>query len=104
MLTRREMYLNLLEKIRDHEVQFHEVQRQLGDLMKLEDFEKTEVHKRQIESLIEKLIEIVNRRDELAQHLIAHEQGTQEAAELAENMINQSLPLASEDQKNCVIQ
>lgn len=38
------------------------------------EFEKTEVHKRQIDDLMDKLITIVNRRDELAQQRIAHEQ------------------------------
>jgi len=103
MILRRDMYLNILEKIRDHEERFQEVQRQLGELMTLEDSEKTEVHKRLIDGLMEKLIEIVNRRDELVQQLMAHEQGTQEAEELAENMSHQVLPLASEDQKNCSI-
>lgn len=35
--------------------------------------------------------------------MIASLSRTQEAAELAQNMFNTSLPLASEDQKNCAI-
>ncbi|KHJ43768.1 hypothetical protein D918_06273 [Trichuris suis] len=104
MLTRREMHLSLLETIRSYENRFAAVQKELAELMETEESEKTEALKQRIDFLMEELITIVNKRDELVQQLMAHDQGTEEDAEMAHNVLKNSILMDSEDHKNCVIQ
>ncbi|CDW52729.1 NT-C2 and CH and DUF3585 domain containing protei n [Trichuris trichiura] len=104
MLTRREMHLSLLETIRSYENRFAAVQKELAELMETEESEKTEALKQRIDFLMEELISIVNKRDELVQQLMAHDQGTEEDAEMAHNVLKNSILMDSEDHKNCVIQ
>uniref|UniRef100_A0A915KUY6 BMERB domain-containing protein n=1 Tax=Romanomermis culicivorax TaxID=13658 RepID=A0A915KUY6_ROMCU len=90
MLTRREMHFTLLENVDEQETKFHDVQRQLADLLKMDDSEKTEAHKIKIDQLMAELITCVNKRDELMQQLMANEQAQDDEAQLANDVMSQS--------------
>ncbi|KRY75920.1 EH domain-binding protein 1, partial [Trichinella pseudospiralis] len=104
LLTRREMHLSLLETIRSFEQRFNEVQKELAELINIEECEKTEAHKQRIDMLMEELIAIVNKRDELLQQLMQHDQGTEEDAEIADALLQNNFSVLEDDHKSCVIQ
>lgn len=91
MLTRQEMHLSLARNIDDHELQFRDIQRQLGELIQIDESEKTESHKQKIDALMERLIVVVNTRDQLLQQMISEEQETEQDAQLASDVMSQSL-------------
>ncbi|KRX60028.1 EH domain-binding protein 1 [Trichinella sp. T9] len=104
LLTRREMHLSLLETIRSFEQRFNEVQKELAELINIEECEKTEAHKQRIDVLMDELIAIVNKRDELVQQLLQHDQGTEEDAEIADALLQNNFSVLENDHKSCVIQ
>ncbi|XP_003381128.1 conserved hypothetical protein [Trichinella spiralis] len=93
------------ETIRSFEQRFNEVQKELAELINIEgECEKTEAHKQRIDVLMDELIAIVNKRDELVQQLLQHDQGTEEDAEIADALLQNNFSVLENDHKSCVIQ
>ncbi|XP_022238381.1 EH domain-binding protein 1-like isoform X2 [Limulus polyphemus] len=72
-LIRRQMQLNILEKEEDLERKFELLNRELRIMLSLEEWQKTEAQKRREKLLLDELVVIVNKRDELVQHLHTQE-------------------------------
>ncbi|KRY54122.1 EH domain-binding protein 1 [Trichinella britovi] len=94
----------VVETIRSFEQRFNEVQKELAELINIEECEKTEAHKQRIDVLMDELIAIVNKRDELVQQLLQHDQGTEEDAEIADALLQNNFSVLENDHKSCVIQ
>ncbi|XP_054708504.1 EH domain-binding protein 1-like [Uloborus diversus] len=73
-LLRRQMQLNILEKECDLEKRYEFLNEELRQLLEIEDWQKTEADKAREKLLLEELVHIVNKRDELVQHLHTQEQ------------------------------
>lgn len=104
-LIRRQMQLNILEKEEDLEKRFELLNKELRQSMAVEEAEKSEDQKKREMLLLEELVSIVNKRDELVQHLDSQEKGIEEDEEI-EWDLNQRLHEKSyrEDDKSCIIQ
>ncbi|EFX86638.1 hypothetical protein DAPPUDRAFT_44451 [Daphnia pulex] len=72
-LIRRQMQLNILEKEDDLERRFVLLDQELRDILAIEDWQKTEAQKLREKLLLEELVAIVNKRDELVHHLDSQE-------------------------------
>ncbi|OQR78974.1 hypothetical protein BIW11_06052 [Tropilaelaps mercedesae] len=68
-LIRRQMQLNLVEQEEDLERKFTLLQKELRAMMDVEDNSKSDAQREQEQTLIEELLEIVNKRDRLVQDL-----------------------------------
>ncbi|XP_033648016.1 EH domain-binding protein 1-like isoform X1 [Asterias rubens] len=86
-LIRREEQLNAMEKEHDLERKFEMLNRELRKMMEIEDWQKTEEEKRREQLLLEDLVILVNKRDELVQQLDAQEREAEEEAEYLDNML-----------------
>lgn len=101
-LIRRQMQLNILEKEDDLEQRFELLNRELRAMMGMEDWQKTEAQKRREKLLLEELVAIVNKRDELVQHLDSQERAIEEEEQL-DRKISEG-KLLKQDKKECCIQ
>ncbi|ESO87737.1 hypothetical protein LOTGIDRAFT_127247 [Lottia gigantea] len=72
-LIRRQMQLNILEKEDDLEKRCDLLKRELQAMMAIDDWQKTEAQKKRERLLLEELVQIVDKRDELVQHLDSQE-------------------------------
>ncbi|KMR03301.1 eh domain-binding protein 1 [Lasius niger] len=72
-LLRRQMQLNILEKEDDLERRFELLNRELRSILAVEDWRKTSEQKMRENLLLEELVSIVNKRDELVHHLDTQE-------------------------------
>ncbi|XP_076314033.1 EH domain-binding protein 1-like isoform X2 [Tachypleus tridentatus] len=99
-LIRRQMQLNILEKEEDLERKFEFLNRELRAVLSLEDWQKTEAQKRREKLLLDELVVIVNKRDELVQHLDTQEKAIEED-EIVESATRR--PILKEE-KSCSIQ
>ncbi|XP_076306120.1 EH domain-binding protein 1-like isoform X2 [Tachypleus tridentatus] len=99
-LIRRQMQLNILEKEEDLERKFELLNRELRAMLSLEDWQKTETQKRREKLLLDELVVIVNKRDELVQHLDTQEKAIEDD-EMVENATKG--PILREE-KSCSIQ
>ncbi|KAL5008749.1 hypothetical protein ScPMuIL_014330 [Solemya velum] len=100
-LIRRQMQLNILEKEDDLERRYELLNRELRAMMSIEDWQKTEAQKHREKLLLEELVAIVNKRDELVQHLDSQERAIEEE-ELLERKIAEGSFL--KDEKRCSVQ
>ncbi|KAI1302313.1 EH domain-binding protein 1 [Halotydeus destructor] len=102
-LIRRQMQLNILEKEEDLERRFALLNQDLRSIMAVEEWQRTDAQKERERLLMEELVRIVNKRDELVQHLDSQEKALED-----DEMVEQAArgPITSEDanDKNCVIQ
>lgn len=73
-LLRRQMQLNILEQQNDLEIKYQLLNKELRAALSIEDWRKTEVQRQKEALLLEELVKIVDRRNELVQHLHSQEQ------------------------------
>ncbi|CAH2009130.1 unnamed protein product [Acanthoscelides obtectus] len=68
-LLRRQMQLNILEKEADLETRYKTLNLELQKISCIEDWRKTKEHRNREQALLDELVQIVNKRDELVHHL-----------------------------------
>ncbi|CAH1791900.1 unnamed protein product [Owenia fusiformis] len=103
-LIRRQMQLNIIEKEDDLERRFELLNRELRAMMSIEDWQKTEAQKRRETLLLEELVLIVNKRDELVQQLDSQENAIEEDEVIERDVHEKSHNLSKKDEKSCCIQ
>lgn len=99
------MQLNILEKENDLEKRFQLLNRELRQFMAIDDWRKTEAQKKREKMLLDELVAIVNKRDELVRDLDSQEKAIEDDEEL-ERTLNEKLRSqpGQRTDKNCVIQ
>ncbi|XP_014209548.1 EH domain-binding protein 1 isoform X5 [Copidosoma floridanum] len=100
-LLRRQMQLNILEKEDDLERRFELLNRELRSILAVEDWQKTTEQKVRENLLLEELVSIVNKRDELVHHLDTQERAIEDDDEIERDLSRAGL---AQRNKNCVIQ
>ncbi|XP_014238225.1 EH domain-binding protein 1 isoform X1 [Trichogramma pretiosum] len=100
-LLRRQMQLNILEKEDDLERKFELLNRELRTILAVEDWQKTQDQKVRENLLLEELVSIVNKRDELVHHLDSQERAIEDDDEIEREL--STAGLTRENQK-CSIQ
>ncbi|CAH0546795.1 unnamed protein product [Brassicogethes aeneus] len=98
-LLRRQMQLNILEKEADLETRYKMLNEELQKIASIEDWRKTEEQRNREQMLLEELVQIVNKRDELVHHLDNQEKAIEE-----DDLIEQDLShLELQPKDKCVI-
>ncbi|XP_011498246.1 PREDICTED: EH domain-binding protein 1 [Ceratosolen solmsi marchali] len=100
-LLRRQMQLNILEKEDDLERRFELLNRELRSILAVDECQKTNEQKVRENLLLEELVSIVNKRDELVHHLDTQERAIEDDDEIERNLSRAGL---AQRNKNCVIQ
>ncbi|XP_076766584.1 eps15 homology domain containing protein-binding protein 1 isoform X1 [Xylocopa sonorina] len=100
-LLRRQMQLNILEKEDDLERRFELLNRELRSILAVEDWRKTSEQKVRENLLLEELVSIVNKRDELVHHLDTQERAIEDDDEIERNLSRTGL---SQRNRNCMVQ
>ncbi|XP_063980335.1 EH domain-binding protein 1 isoform X1 [Diachasmimorpha longicaudata] len=100
-LLRRQMQLNILEKEDDLERRFELLNRELRSILAVEEWQKTAEQKIRENLLLEELVSIVNKRDELVHHLDTQERAIEDDDEIERDLSRAGL---AQRNKNCVIQ
>ncbi|OQV13001.1 EH domain-binding protein 1 [Hypsibius exemplaris] len=103
-IIRRLDQLNNFEKENDLETRHEKLKEELRTLNSLEDWQRTEAHRRREQMLMMELMEIVKQRDELVKNLDDQEKAIEEDNVVAQTVMRQTSKLTSKDQKECVIQ
>ncbi|KAL2713805.1 EH domain-binding protein 1-like isoform X1 [Vespula squamosa] len=85
-LLRRQMQLNILEKEDDLERRFELLNRELRSILAVEDWRKTTEQKMRENLLLEELVSIVNKRDELVHHLDTQERAIEDDDEIERDL------------------
>ncbi|KAK3922498.1 EH domain-binding protein 1 [Frankliniella fusca] len=99
-LIRRQMQLNILEKEDDLERRCELLNRELRSILSMEDWQKTEEQKVRETLLLDELVSIVNKRDELVHHLDSQERAIEDDDEIVRDLsrgFGQKKP-------NCIVQ
>ncbi|XP_065202083.1 EH domain-binding protein 1 isoform X2 [Planococcus citri] len=100
-LLRRQMQLNILEKEDDLERRFELLTRELRSIIYIDDWQKTEEQKLREDLLLNELLNIVNKRDELVHHLDSQEKAIEDDNEIENDVSRGHLMNRN---KNCSIQ
>ncbi|XP_017887504.1 EH domain-binding protein 1 isoform X2 [Ceratina calcarata] len=100
-LLRRQMQLNILEKEDDLERRFELLNQELRSILAVEDWRKTAEQKMRENLLLEELVSIVNKRDELVHHLDTQERAIEDDDEIERNLSRTGL---AQRNKNCSVQ
>ncbi|KAK7604096.1 hypothetical protein V9T40_004369 [Parthenolecanium corni] len=100
-LLRRQMQLNILEKEDDLERRFELLTRELRSIIYIEDWQKTDEQKLRENLLLNELLNIVNKRDELVHHLDSQERAIEEDDKIEKDLSRGNF---MNHNKNCSIQ
>lgn len=100
-LIRRQMQLNILEKEENLERRFELLNRELRAILAIEDWQKTEAQKKREKLLLEELVTIVNKRDELVIHLDNQERAIDEDEQIQHDVSH--LTTSTKTQDKCTL-
>ncbi|XP_023037771.1 EH domain-binding protein 1 isoform X6 [Drosophila willistoni] len=100
-LLRRQMQLNILEQEKDLERKFTMLNQELRAAQSVEDWRKTEVQREKERLLLEELLTIVDKRDQLVQHLHNQEIAIEDDHEIARELEQVDI---SGGKDKCVVQ
>lgn len=100
-LLRRQMQLNILEKEDDLERRFELLNQELRSILAVEEWQKSAEQKIREDLLLEELVSIVNKRDELVHHLDTQERAIEDDDEIERDLSRAGL---AQRNRNCVIQ
>ncbi|XP_030245477.1 EH domain-binding protein 1 isoform X3 [Drosophila navojoa] len=100
-LLRRQMQLNILEQEKDLERKFTMLNQELRAAQSVEDWRKTEVQREKERLLLEELVTIVDKRDQLVQHLHNQEIAIEDDQEIARELEQVDITGGKE---KCIIQ
>ncbi|XP_046400354.1 EH domain-binding protein 1 isoform X2 [Ischnura elegans] len=100
-LLRRQMQLNILEKEDDLERRCELLNRELRSILSIEDWQKTQEHKLRENLLLDELISVVNKRDELIHQLDSQEKAIEDDDEIERDLTRAGVVQRN---RNCILQ